>query len=173
MAPVPAVEIPQHRGAAGIGGPQAELNPRHAVLFHQVGAHAPPDVVVVALGKQQLIQLSHPGIPEGPGIVLDVLDTTPQHPHLVARRGLVGAFGLKHPGMVGGGHGDGLAALQQLHPFGFGHPDPHHPATAFKGLGAQQGERMVVLAVGQAMAVLHHPIKAEQGHVATAFAPRA
>ena len=60
VAAIPAVEIAQHRHAAGIRGPEAKLNAFDAVVLDYVGTHAAPNVVVVALCKQQAIQFAHP-----------------------------------------------------------------------------------------------------------------
>jgi len=52
-----------------------------------VGTHPLPDVVMVALREEMAIELAHPFLTEGPGIVGFVFDATPQHPHPVAAAG--------------------------------------------------------------------------------------
>ena len=74
MTAIPAVELPQDRDAAGMGGPEAELHPRDPLPLARMGSHAVPDVVVIAFGKQVAIQFSHPLLAEGPGIVLFMFD---------------------------------------------------------------------------------------------------
>ena len=139
VAPIPAVEVAQHGNATGIGGPEAELHPGDAVVFGGVGAHAPPNVVVVAFGKQQPVQLAHPLVAEGPGIVLHVLDAAAPDTHLIGATGIALGGRLKDPGVVWRGHGQGLASDQQVHLLRLRHPDPHHPAAALEGLGTQDG----------------------------------
>ena len=172
-APIPAIEQTQDRHAAGIGGPQAIHHPGNAIALGEVGAHLAPDVMVVALGEQQPIELAHPLLAEGPGVVLDVLDPGPHHPQLVATAGVVVEAGFKHPRMVGGFKSQTLAPMQQVNPLGIGHPDPHRPATGLERLGTQHGEGMIVATLGQAMGVLNHPVEAERGHENRADEPGA
>jgi hypothetical protein len=123
-----------------LGARQAKLHAGDAVVFGGMGAHAPPDVVVVAFGKQQPVELPHPLVAERPGVVLDMLNTAAANAHLVGRAGIVIQGQLKHPGMVGRGHGQALAIDQQLNLLGLRHPDPHHPAASLQGLGAKNGQ---------------------------------
>ena len=103
-----------------------------------MGAHAPPDVVVVAFGKQMPIEFAHPLMAEGPGIVLFVLDAAAQHPQPIAAAGIAGQISFKNPGMVRVLHRLAGVRQQQLHPIRIRHPDPDHPATAFDRLGPQE-----------------------------------
>ena len=138
-----------------------------------MGAHFAPNVMVIPLGEQQPIQFTHPLTTEGPGIVLDMFNPAPHHPHLVAHARIAAQFDLMDPGMVGGLHRQGLAVEQQLHHLGLRHPDPHHPGFALEELGTQHGEWIVVAAFRQPLGVLHHPIKAEHGHEPAASDQRA
>jgi hypothetical protein len=149
------------------------LHSRNAALLAQVGTHAAPNVVVVAFGKQQLIQFTHPRVALGPGIVLHVFDAATVHPNLIAIAWVRGQLGFKDPGVVGRLGGQGLAAYKQLDPLRLWHPHPHHPTSGFQGLGPKDGEGVVVPAFGKPLAVLRHPIEAEQGHVPATFSPRA
>ena len=138
VAAIPAVEITEHRHAAGVGSPEAELHAGHPVVADGVGAHPLPDVVVVAFGEEMAVELAHPFVAEGPGVVGFMLDAAPQHPHPVAAAGVVIEIRLKNPRVVGGGHRPWAVPLeQQVHPLGLRHPHPHHPAPLGQGLGTQ------------------------------------
>ena len=108
-------------------------------MFGGVGAHAPPNVVVVSFGKQQPVQLAHPLVAEGPGIVLHMLDVAAPDTHLIGATGIALGGRLEDPGVVWRGHGQGLASDQQVHLLRLRHPDPHHPAAALEGLGTKDG----------------------------------
>ena len=127
-----------------------------------MGAHALPDVVVVPLGEEVAIHLAHPLIAEGPGVVGHVLDTAAQHMHLIAGARVVGQFGLKDPGVMGGGHRRGRAPGHQLNPLGLGQPHANHPAAALEGLGPQHRKGVIVPALGQALGIVHHPVELSQ-----------
>ena len=162
VAPIPAVEVAQHGDAAGVGGPQTKLHPGDAVVLGGMGAHAPPDVVVVAFGKQQPVQLAHPLVAEGPGVVLDMLDAAAPDAQLIGAAWIALQGCLEHPGVVGRDHGQGLASDQQLHLLRFRHPAAHHPAAALLGLGSQDGQGVVMAAFRQPVGIVHHPIEPDQ-----------
>ena len=165
VATIPAVEITEHRHTAGVGSPEAELHPGHPVVADGMGAHPLPDVVVVAFGEQMAVELAHPFVVEGPGVVGFMLDAAPKHPHPVAAAWIVIEIRLEDPVVVGVGHRPGgLSLQQQLHPLGVGHPHPNHPAPFRKLLGAQNREGMVVATFGQPGGVVDHPIEAGQHH---------
>ena len=136
VATIPAVEIAQHRNAAGIGGPKAKLNSFDAVVLHHVGTHAAPNVMVVALCKQEAIQFAHPLMAKRPGIWLDVFDAAAVDPHLIRRAWIRIPSSLKNPRMVRTGHRQRLASDQQLNALCLWHPDAQHPAARFERLGA-------------------------------------
>ena len=106
------------------------------------------------------VQLTHPLVMEGPGVVGFMLDTAPQHPYSVAAARIVIQIRLKDPAVVGISHWPGgLTLQQQLDPLGVGHPAP-----LGKAMGAQHREGMVVATFGQPGGVVDHPIEAGQHH---------
>ena len=155
---VPGVEIPKDRHADGVRSPEAEHHAADAIPFGDVGPHPFPDVVMIALGKQMAIHLTHPFTPEGPGVVLFVGDAATQNPNPVVASGVLTQIGLEHPWVVGRLHRNLLIAQQQGHGLGFRHPDPDDPFTLV-GLGAEHREGMIVAAVRQPFAVLNHPVE--------------
>ena len=162
VAPIPAVEVAQHGDTAGVGRPETKLNPGDAVVLGGMGAHAPPDVVVVAFSKQQPVQLPHPLMAERPRIVLHVFDAAAPDAQLIGAAWIALGGRLKHPGVVGRGHGQGLASDQQLNLLRLRHPDPHHPAAALEGLGTQDGQGVVMAALSQPEGIVHHRIEPDQ-----------
>ena len=166
MASIPTIEIAHHRHGAGIGGPQAELHAHHPLPFAAMGAHATPDVVMVALGEEVAIQFAHPLLTKGPRVVLLMHDAGPSHPQPVTAAGICWHLGLKDPGVMGGLGGPcrRLPFQQQLNGFRIWHPAAHNPTAVTELLGSQDGRRMVVTTVRQTLRVLSHPFKAGYGH---------
>ena len=111
------------------------------------------------------VELAHPLVMEGPGVVGFMFDAASQHPYPVATSRIVIQIRLEDPAVVRVGHRPrGLSFQQQLHPLGVGHPHPNHPVPLGKALGAQHGEGMVVATFGQPGGVVDHPIEAGQHH---------
>ena len=158
VTPVPGIEIPEDRHAHGVRSPEAEHHAADAIPFGDMSTHPFPDVVMVALGKEMAVHLTHPFTPEGPGVVLFMGDAAAKHPNPVVAAGVLAQLGLEHPGVMGRLHRKLLIAQQQGHGLGFRHPDPDDPVT-LQGLGAEHREGMIVAAVRQSFAVLNHPVE--------------
>ena len=65
---VPGVEVADHPDRAGVGSPDGEGGPGHAVDRHLVGAELLPQPLVAALAQQVLVELAD-GRPEPVGVV--------------------------------------------------------------------------------------------------------
>ena len=98
--PVPAVEGANDGHTHRVGGPDTELHAAHPGLLNPMGAHAVPDVVMIALGKEVAVQLTHPLLTEAVGVVLAAVDPTPLQLQLVGAAGIRRELPLKQPGMV-------------------------------------------------------------------------
>ena len=86
--PIPAVEGANDGHTDRIGCPETELYAAHPGLLQPMGAHAGPDVVVVALGKQVAVQFTHPLLTKPVGVVLTAVDAAPQQLQLVVTAGI-------------------------------------------------------------------------------------
>jgi hypothetical protein len=127
-----------------------------------MGAHALPDVVVVAFGKEMAIEIAHPLVAEGPGVMGDVFDAAALNPDLIAAAGVAGQLSFKHPGVMGCSHRLGGACADQFNPIGLRHPDPDHPLAVVERLWTQDSLGMVMAAFRKALTVFNHPLELSQ-----------
>lgn len=84
-APVPAVEIADHRDAHGVRRPDREAHALHAFVTGQLRAQAGGQLAVVAFGEQVQVEFAEQR-PEGIGVFAFLHAVRPVHAQAVARR---------------------------------------------------------------------------------------
>ena len=132
-----------------------------------MGAHLAPDVVMVALGEEMAIHFAHPFIPEGPGIVLLVVDAPTADLKAVTLTRVLRELSLKHPGVIRRLGADHLPIDNEVDPVGLWHPCSDRPARV-RRLGSENREGMVVATFGQTPTILNHPVEDCSNHDPTA-----
>ena len=83
-APVPAVEIADHRDAHGVRRPDCEAHALHAFVTGQLRAQAGGQLAVVAFGEQVEVEFAEQR-PEGIGVFAFLHAVRPVHAQAVAR----------------------------------------------------------------------------------------
>ena len=147
-AAVPAVEVADHRDAAGIGGPDREAHALHAVDLAALGAKGLAEIAVAAFVEQIEVGLPQQET-EGIGILGFLHAAGPADDQLVGR----GVFQPRdeqpgHSSRLHLGQGPTADAIDQLHAQGVGQEGADDHALAI-GMGTEHGEGIAVLAAGQ------------------------